>query len=827
LDVQLRLPDLWQQQAIRALQDGRDVVVAAPTGSGKTYVFELLMESGIRGNAVYTVPTRALANDKLLEWRARNWDVGIATGDLSENTGAPVVVATLEAQKNRFLYGNGPAILVIDEYQMLGDRNRGVNYELVIAMAPADTQLLMMSGSVGNPQSVVEWLRRLGRDAVLVSHKERPVPLDEVNVEALPDRGVPSSVTGAWPRAIARALKAGMAPLLTFAPRRRAAEQLAFDLARMLPEEDPLLLTPEQKRLAGDSLARLLKLRIAYHHSGLDYRQRAGLIEPLAKAGQLRVVVATMGLSSGINFSMRSVLVTDREYRSGDHTHLVRPDELLQMFGRAGRRGIDKKGYILVAPGKPRLSEARPLILKRTNQVDWPSILRVMHEAHRSGRNVIEAALEVSDRLFSKQRVPLGIREFRAREPRPQPRPPTRVQSVREVLTPDERWERKRAPRHVPFSGALVWTGEKWLPALAHPSSLAHLDFGTLCRIGKGAEMRYGREIPIARMGKSAEEGELVLTRWARARLQSLREQQGSRKRVTRTGWTLNTLQKVFDAALPALTGGGTVAGWNARNDVFFVTIGFEHAQVAAFVDSQGRGLLRAPEREHFHEIDLAYGGGAEAIGAAGDGGANGGSRPRARTPAEAWFELELIDAKAVPTRRGILFSFFNHGEGLAIAAALEDKTYPIEELTLDLANLRAGHRFSDREEFSGRLGSLCRATYRGATYPGYLNKGVPEDYGDGAAETIAHVRARGGTQRAALTTRELLSGDIERAMLEWRSLLTHVAHAPDLEWDRWRELQAEARRLLAEMPHTHPFHELPPLTAVQRQRHKSFLRFD
>ena len=84
------------------------------------------------------------------------------------------------------------------------------------------------------------------------------------------------------------------------------------------------------------------------------------MIEPLAKAGQLQVVVATTGLGAGVNFSMRSVLVTDREYRVDDGLFLLRPDELLQMFGRAGRRGLDDRGFVVLAPKQGRLADARP-----------------------------------------------------------------------------------------------------------------------------------------------------------------------------------------------------------------------------------------------------------------------------------------------------------------------------------------------------------------------------------------------------------------------------------------------------------------------------------
>src|ERR1043165_3881430 len=234
------VPDLWQQEAVAALRAGKDVVVQAPTGAGKTLIFELWSNQGKnRGQAIYTVPTRALANDKLAEWRARGWDVGIATGDLAENLNAPVLVATLETQKHRLLAGDGPALLVVDEYQMISDADRGLNYELALALAPPRTQLLLLSGSVGNPQDVVKWLRRLGRKAELVRTDHRPVPLEEVHANTL-SYHVPSEVRGYWPRFCAKALAENLGPVLIFAPRRAGSESLAAEIARYLPNPNPL-----------------------------------------------------------------------------------------------------------------------------------------------------------------------------------------------------------------------------------------------------------------------------------------------------------------------------------------------------------------------------------------------------------------------------------------------------------------------------------------------------------------------------------------------------------------------------------------------------------
>ena len=256
LEINLVVPDLWQQEAVRALRDGKDVIVQAPTGSGKTYIFELLYSS-LKGQAVFTVPTRALANDKLAEWRARGWDVGIATGDLALNLGAKILVATLETQRARFLRREGPKLLVVDEYQMIADPIRGVHYELALALAPPETQLLLLSGSVQNPREVVAWFQRIGRDPVLISHDERPVPLEEIDLRALPESQFVQS-KNFWPRMIGKALRADLAPVLVFAPRRNASEDLAQSIASAISLRDPLAIRSRLRELPGGLVERRL-----------------------------------------------------------------------------------------------------------------------------------------------------------------------------------------------------------------------------------------------------------------------------------------------------------------------------------------------------------------------------------------------------------------------------------------------------------------------------------------------------------------------------------------------------------------------------------------
>jgi hypothetical protein len=401
----LELPDRWQAEAIGALQAGHDVVVDAPTGAGKTFVFEKFIETcghGRRG--LFAVPTRALANDKFAEWRGRGRPAGLVTGDVTVDPDAPVVVATLEAAQSGLFPEPRFALLALDEYQMLGDPLRGHRYEGTVAALPATVQLLLLSGSVANPEDVVAWLGRLGRRPVLVRHRQRPVPLEEADADDLA-RGLPASIAGFWSRRVAGALRAGLGPVLVFAPQRSDAERLARQLARELPPPPALTLSAAQETALGPALARLLRQRVAYHHSGLPYLARAGVIEPLAKAGQLRAVVATLGLAAGINFSLRSVLVTAHGYRHGDRERELAPSELLQMFGRAGRRGLDETGYLLVTRDSPRLAQAAPLKLRRAGPLPWGPLLRSL----RDGASAAALAATAADRFFAAAPIDFGL----------------------------------------------------------------------------------------------------------------------------------------------------------------------------------------------------------------------------------------------------------------------------------------------------------------------------------------------------------------------------------------------------------------------------------
>lgn len=793
LGVNLLIPDLWQQEAVRALQQGKDVVVQAPTGSGKTYIFELLYP-GLKQQAVFTVPTRALANDKLSEWRARGWDVGISTGDVAVNVSAKVVVATLETQRGRFLRGDGPGLLVIDEFQMLGDPVRGVHYELAVALAPRTTQLLLLSGSVANPQDVVQWLTRIGRDAVLIRHQQRPVPLEERDLSALPDSQFVQS-RNYWARMLGRAIRAELAPVLIFAPRRAAAEQIAQAIASGVPVRDPLRLNPAQEAIAGKQLGKLLRNRVAYHHSGLSYAARAGVVEALAKSGQLNAVVATMGLAAGINFSMRSVIVTDRRYFAGNFERQVEADELLQMFGRAGRRGLDDLGYALYTQELPRLSDARARQLKRAAQVDWPSLISVMHAATQRGQQPFGASVKLTESLFSVQRVPLGTEHSLQTGPRPcglwvtDERARFVRRGITEMLNSAGEWEPKSMAEPAPLGDILVRESDRWRPALSLPRMLDGLGTGNLCKLYN--PNRYGRELPVATVVNA---GEIAPVKWLRKVL--------GQRLIAVGEFESKTQARIAELVTP-----GSICEYVTRGRTVYARIDYSTVTIPACRDSLGRFLLEPPGRENIPEVcrecdQLDF----------------DRTVPIVNSPAFAWRHLGLIEEDGTPTTRGIVFSFFHGGEGLAVAAALEDETYPISDLVFDVANIRAGPRFAgDDAPMGGRLGILCQRIYGRADYPGYLTMGVPIHYGAGASEVVREFVAD-PRSRHKLTTDLVRHGDIERAVIEWRSLLRHIVAAPDYPMSRWHELKKAAAGLV-ETTDSPTSVELPPLLVSQQRR--------
>jgi hypothetical protein len=199
---------------------------------------------------------------------------------------------------------------------------------------------------------------------------------------------------------------------------------------------------------------------------------------------------------------------------------------------------------------------------------------------------------------------------------------------------------------------------------------------------------------------------------------------------------------------------------------------------------------------------------------------------PTATGVAMLWRRLNLVDGAGVPTLRGRVVSFFSQEDGLAIAAALEDVNYPLDELIYDLANLDAGFRFAGEENrWAGRLTMACHQAFGLQSIPGYLENGLPPRYGSGAEQIVASVH-KNPLSKSAWITEWIGTGDIDRVIIEWRSLLRQIAHAPALDWPRWTALQAMARTILQETE-SPTLTDLPPLDYQQSRRvdHRLILR--
>jgi hypothetical protein len=573
----------------------------------------------------------------------------------------------------------------------------------------------------------------------------------------------------------------------------------------------------------------MLKSRVAYHHSGLSYAVRAGVIEPLTKAGQLRVVVATMGLAAGINFSLRSVAITAAQYKREGREIPLRGDEILQMFGRAGRRGLDETGYVLVSANELRMRDGHPCALARSGMVDWSALLGLMAVAADAGKSPFVEAVRVQERLFTTKPIILGVEEALKR-----PNAPCgwmtdaeRARQVRkknrEMLNSAGEWEPYPFWQERPLgkiwvaavTTALPKTPENGSEAGAVPSAplksaltvqeaLEKVGQGGLTALEETPEgTRYGRSMIVAdRMA----DGRMILAKWVR------RLTQWHGREVSHDVFS-ESLKPALEKHLQQQR--LPVVRWVEHEQAITVLVSLELQTIKVPVDRHGVALWRPKEREVLSAV-CARCEWTEVC------------RGLSAAPGTAltWRRLGLVDTQGNPTRRGRVVSFFSGGDGLAIAAALEDTTYPLEELVYDLANLDAGFRFcADGDRHGGQLAFACRKAYGPASIDGYLETGLPLKYGTGA-ETVVRRIHEDPASKARFISEVLGTGDIDRMIIEWRSLLRQIAHAAPLEWPRWTELQALSKTLLHEV-HSPTETSLPPLEYAQTKRidHRLILR--
>lgn len=400
--------DKFQIEAISHLDAGRSVVVAAPTGSGKTFVAEHAIATARNAGrrALYTTPIKALSNQKFSD--LRSWlgadNVGLLTGDNSINGDAPAVVMTTEVLRN-MLYAEPERLattdfVVMDEVHYLQDNFRGPVWEEVIIHLPDHIRLVALSATVSNADELAAWISDVHGDCVAVTEKTRPVRL--VNSYAIAEKGssrqhlIPTLVKKRpnpegrrfdpapsrrgrqrrqgppqkrpWrtPRRheiIEELDQRGLLPAITFifsragcedavSQLRSAGVRLTDDAAArrieaVIERRTGHLSDADRRALGYSAWVAGLKAGIGAHHAGIVpiFKET---VEELFTAGLLKAVFATETLALGINMPARTVVIEKLSKFTGEHHEPLSPGDYTQLTGRAGRRGIDDQGHAIV-----------------------------------------------------------------------------------------------------------------------------------------------------------------------------------------------------------------------------------------------------------------------------------------------------------------------------------------------------------------------------------------------------------------------------------------------------------------------------------------------
>ena len=315
------------------------------------------------------------------------------------------------------------------------------------------------------------------------------------------------------------------------------------------------------------------------------------------------------------------------------------------------------------------------------------------------------------------------------------------------------------------------------VPALTVQGALDKVGYGWLVGLQDTERGRcYGRGVKLADVLTGER---VVLVKWVRRM----------------TGWQgrVATLEQWEKEIRPAVVAGleaeGTpVVSVKRQQHQWVAQVSLAHRTVKAPVDGHGVAILNPVVREVTHPECAS----CSRLSACRQ------LSPAAGT-ASLWRRLRLVDERGVPTRRGRVVAALSQTAGLAIAAALEDEGYPLDELVYDLANLDAGFRFAGEDSrWGGRLAVACQAAYGMINVPGYLESGLPPRYGAGANDLV-QLAHRQPEKRHRATTESLGEGDVDRLIIEWRSLLRQIGHASSIEWPRWTAFQAMARGIVQE----------------------------
>lgn len=409
--------DDFQKDACRCITDGKSVVVCAPTGAGKTVIAQHAIHCALeQGKKVfYTTPLKALSNQKYNDFSEKYGidKVGLLTGDTSINRGAQIVVMTTEVFRN-MLYGTNfgsvtdnlkdVKYVILDEVHYMNDEQRGTVWEESIIYCPTNVQIVALSATVANADKLTEWINTVHSRTELINTDFRPVPLrfyyfdssqpntllplltpnGTLNKKIKPEkkefkRGKAVQKRNTVKDVVRNLHEKNMLPAIYFTfSRKKCDEQMekCASLCLVTPKEQE-----EIRQIIDDYIAEnpylyknkhieYLMLGVASHHAGLLPGWKV-LVEKLFQKGLIKVVFATETLAAGINMPARSTVISSISKRTDNGHRTLTPSEFLQMSGRAGRRGMDEIGYVVIV-GTPFQTpeEVAELVLSDANPLE-------------------------------------------------------------------------------------------------------------------------------------------------------------------------------------------------------------------------------------------------------------------------------------------------------------------------------------------------------------------------------------------------------------------------------------------------------------------------
>lgn len=409
--------DDFQKEACKCISEGKSVVVCAPTGAGKTVIAQHAIHCALEKNekVFYTTPLKALSNQKYNDFAEKygNEKVGLLTGDTSINRSAQIVVMTTEVFRN-MLYGTNfgsvtdnlkdVKYVILDEVHYMNDEQRGTVWEESIIYCPTNVQIVALSATVANADKLTEWINTVHSRTELINTDFRPVPLrfyyfdssqphtllplltpnGTLNKKIKPEkkefkRGKAVQKRNTVKDVVRNLHEKNMLPAIYFTfSRKKCDEQMekCASLCLVTKKEQEEIkqiideYIAENPYLYRNKHIEYLLLGVASHHAGLLPGWKM-LVEKLFQKGLIKVVFATETLAAGINMPARSTVISSISKRTDSGHRTLTPSEFLQMSGRAGRRGMDEIGYVVIV-GSPFQTpeEVAELVLSDANPLE-------------------------------------------------------------------------------------------------------------------------------------------------------------------------------------------------------------------------------------------------------------------------------------------------------------------------------------------------------------------------------------------------------------------------------------------------------------------------